>query len=103
MKRACPLVVLPRFRLLWATQIICRMPRRFRRRGYQPLMFPHTDDVLRALPELIWCGFGMLAMLLAAVCSQPAFFLLSSHWWELLAEPARRLWPGLRQARDFTG
>src|ERR1700692_2835808 len=41
-------------------------------------MFPHTDDLLRALPELIWCGFGMLAMLL-----QP--FVRSRHFFTMLA------------------
>jgi NADH-quinone oxidoreductase subunit N len=41
-------------------------------------MFPHTDDLLRALPELIWCGFGMLAMLL-----QP--FVRSRHFFTALA------------------
>jgi NADH-quinone oxidoreductase subunit N len=41
-------------------------------------MFPRTDDVLRALPELIWCGFGMLAMLL-----QP--FVRSRHFFTVLA------------------
>jgi len=41
-------------------------------------MFPHTDDLLRALPELIWCGFGMLAMLL-----QP--FVRSRHFFTAVA------------------
>src|ERR1700692_4078370 len=41
-------------------------------------MFPHTDDLLRALPELIWCGYGMLAMLL-----QP--FVRSRHFFTALA------------------
>jgi NADH-quinone oxidoreductase subunit N len=41
-------------------------------------MFPRTDDLLRALPELIWCGFGMLAMLL-----QP--FVRSRHFFTMLA------------------
>jgi NADH-quinone oxidoreductase subunit N len=41
-------------------------------------MFPRTDDLLRALPELIWCGFGMLAMLL-----QP--FVRSRHFFTGLA------------------
>ncbi len=27
-------------------------------------MIPHTGDFLRVLPELIWCGFGVLLMLL---------------------------------------
>ena len=26
--------------------------------------FPSTSDLLRVLPELIWCGFGALLMLL---------------------------------------
>jgi NADH-quinone oxidoreductase subunit N len=37
-------------------------------------MFPHTDDLLRALPELIWCGFGMLAMLLQPFVRSRRFF-----------------------------
>jgi len=41
-------------------------------------MFPRTDDLLRALPELIWCGFAMLAMLL-----QP--FVRSRHFFTALA------------------
>lgn len=41
-------------------------------------MFPRTDDLLRVLPELIWCGFGMLAMLL-----QP--FVRSRHFFTALA------------------
>ena len=41
-------------------------------------MFPRTDDLLRALPELIWCGFGMFAMLL-----QP--FVRSRHFFTVLA------------------
>jgi NADH-quinone oxidoreductase subunit N len=41
-------------------------------------MFPRTDDLLRALPELIWCGFGMLAMLL-----QP--FVRSRHFFTVFA------------------
>src|SRR3984893_10939116 len=48
------------------------------RGGHEPLMFPRTDDLLRALPELIWCGFGMLAMLL-----QP--FVRSRHFFTVLA------------------
>jgi len=41
-------------------------------------MFPRTDDLLRALPELIWCGFAMLAMLL-----QP--FVRSRHFFTAVA------------------
>ncbi len=37
-------------------------------------MFPRTDDLLRALPELIWCGFGMLAMLLQPFVRSRRFF-----------------------------
>jgi NADH-quinone oxidoreductase subunit N len=37
-------------------------------------MFPRTDDLLRALPELIWCGFGMLAMLLQPFVRSRQFF-----------------------------
>src|SRR6202051_2896316 len=37
-------------------------------------MFPRTDDLLRALPELIWCGFGMLAMLLQPFVRTRRFF-----------------------------
>ena len=44
------------------------------RRGREPLMFPRTDDLLRALPELIWCGFGMLAMLLQPFVRSRQFF-----------------------------
>ncbi len=37
-------------------------------------MFPRTDDLLRVLPELIWCVFGMLAMLLQPFVRSAAFF-----------------------------
>jgi NADH-quinone oxidoreductase subunit N len=37
-------------------------------------MFPRTDDLLRALPELIWCGFGMLCMLLQPFVRRRHFF-----------------------------
>jgi NADH-quinone oxidoreductase subunit N len=37
-------------------------------------MFPRTDDLLRALPELVWCGFGMLAMLLQPFVRSRRFF-----------------------------
>src|SRR5580692_7896805 len=29
--------------------------------------FPNTSDMLRVLPELIWCGFGALLMLLQPI------------------------------------
>jgi NADH-quinone oxidoreductase subunit N len=29
-----------------------------------PLQIPHLPDILQVLPELIWCGFGVLLMLL---------------------------------------
>ncbi len=41
-------------------------------------MFPRTIDIYRVLPELIWCGFGVLAMLL-----QP--FVRSRHFFTFLA------------------
>ncbi len=41
-------------------------------------MLPRTDDLLRVLPELIWCGFGVLAMLL-----QP--FIRSRHFFTFVA------------------
>jgi NADH-quinone oxidoreductase subunit N len=41
-------------------------------------MFPRTDDILRVLPELIWCCFGMFSMLL-----QP--FIKSRHFFTALA------------------
>jgi NADH-quinone oxidoreductase subunit N len=39
---------------------------------------PHTDDILRVLPELIWCTFGTLAMFL-----QP--FIRARHFFTVLA------------------
>jgi len=42
------------------------------------ISFPHPDDFLRVLPELLWCGFGMLIMLL-----QP--FVKSRHFIMFLA------------------
>src|SRR6266851_106606 len=41
-------------------------------------MFPRTIDLYRVLPELVWCGFGVLAMLM-----QP--FVRSRHFLTLLA------------------
>jgi len=41
-------------------------------------MFPRTDDILRVLPELIWCCFGMFSMLL-----QP--FIKNRHFFTTLA------------------
>jgi NADH-quinone oxidoreductase subunit N len=38
-------------------------------------MFPRTDDVIRVLPELIWCGFGMFAMLLQPFIRSRHFFM----------------------------
>ena len=35
---------------------------------------PHTDDILRVLPELIWCTFGMLAMFLQPFVRARHFF-----------------------------
>ncbi|HEY2351386.1 MAG TPA: NADH-quinone oxidoreductase subunit N [Candidatus Acidoferrum sp.] len=37
-------------------------------------MYPHADDVIRALPELVWCGFGMLVMLLQPFVKSRHFF-----------------------------
>lgn len=36
-------------------------------------MFPNTSDVLRVLPELIWCGFGALLMLLQPLVKSRQF------------------------------
>jgi len=41
-------------------------------------MLPRTIDIYRALPELVWCGFGVLAMLM-----QP--FVRSRHFFTFLA------------------
>src|SRR5437870_2293698 len=41
-------------------------------------MFPRTIDIYRVLPELIWCGFGVLAMLM-----QP--FVRNRHFFTFLA------------------
>jgi NADH-quinone oxidoreductase subunit N len=35
---------------------------------------PHTDDILRVLPELIWCTFGVLAMFLQPFVRARHFF-----------------------------
>ena len=37
-------------------------------------MIPRTDDLLRVLPELIWCCFGMFAMLLQPFVRSRQFF-----------------------------
>src|SRR5260370_7684676 len=41
-------------------------------------MFPRAIDIYRVLPDLIWCGFGVLAMLM-----QP--FVRSRHFFTFLA------------------
>src|SRR2546429_8470452 len=41
-------------------------------------MLPRTIDIYRVLPELMWCGFGLLAMLM-----QP--FVRSRHFFTFLA------------------
>ena len=42
------------------------------------IQFPHSEDVVRVLPELVWCGFGLLVMFL-----QP--FIRSRHFLMFLA------------------
>jgi NADH-quinone oxidoreductase subunit N len=37
-------------------------------------MFPRTIDMYRVLPELLWCGFGLLAMLLQPFVRNRHFF-----------------------------
>jgi len=37
-------------------------------------MFPRTIDLYRALPELVWCGFGVLAMLMQPFVRSRRFF-----------------------------
>src|SRR5205085_10215226 len=37
-------------------------------------MFPHAIDVHRVLPELIWCAFGVLVMLLQPFVRSRQFF-----------------------------
>jgi len=37
-------------------------------------MFPRTIDIYRVLPELLWCGFGLLAMLLQPFVRNRHFF-----------------------------
>src|SRR5260370_23530905 len=39
-------------------------------------MFPRTIDVYRVLPELVWCGFGLLVMLMQPVVRSRNFFTL---------------------------
>jgi NADH-quinone oxidoreductase subunit N len=37
-------------------------------------MFPRPEDILRVMPELVWCGFGMLLMLLQSFTRSRQFF-----------------------------
>jgi len=39
-------------------------------------MIPRTDDLIRVLPEAIWCGFGVLLMLLSPSQQPPTAHLL---------------------------
>jgi NADH-quinone oxidoreductase subunit N len=38
-------------------------------------MFPRPEDLIRVLPELIWCGFGLLIMLLQPFTRSRHFFM----------------------------
>src|SRR5579863_4426119 len=44
------------------------------RKGRSPLMFPVREDLLRVMPELIWCCFGVLVMLFQPFVRSRQFF-----------------------------
>jgi len=47
-----------------------------RKAGNSPKCFPHID-IYRVLPEMVWCGFGVLVMLMQPFVRSRTFFYVS--------------------------
>jgi NADH-quinone oxidoreductase subunit N len=71
-------------------------------------MFPRPEDLMRVLPELIWCGFGMLIMLLQPFTRSRAFFTslalvgAAAGTLSILVGPSGTAFTGLIQKDSFS-
>jgi NADH-quinone oxidoreductase subunit N len=65
-------------------------------------MFPVREDMLRVLPELIWCGFGVLLMLFQPFVRNRHFFTFLALSGSLLGTLAA-MWPAALGGTAFGG
>ena len=65
-------------------------------------MFPVREDLLRVMPELIWCGFGVLVMLFQPFVRNRHFFTFLALLGSLLGTLAA-MWPAARGGTAFGG
>jgi NADH-quinone oxidoreductase subunit N len=65
-------------------------------------MFPVREDMLRVLPELIWCGFGVLLMLFQPFVRNRHFFTFLALVGSLLGTLSA-LWPAALGGTAFGG
>src|SRR6266852_6700448 len=65
-------------------------------------MFPVREDMLRVLPELIWCGFGVLLMLFQPFVRNRHFFTILALVGSLLGMLSA-LWPAALGGTAFGG
>jgi NADH-quinone oxidoreductase subunit N len=65
-------------------------------------MFPVRDDILRVMPELIWCGFGVLLMLFQPFVRNRHFFTLLALLGSLLGTLSA-MWPAALGGTAFGG
>jgi NADH-quinone oxidoreductase subunit N len=65
-------------------------------------MFPVREDMLRVLPELIWCGFGVLLMLFQPFVRNRHFFTFLALLGSLLGTLSA-LWPAALGGTAFGG
>jgi NADH-quinone oxidoreductase subunit N len=65
-------------------------------------MFPVREDMLRVLPELIWCGFGVLLMLFQPFVRNRHFFTILALVGSLLGTLSA-LWPAALGGTAFGG
>jgi NADH-quinone oxidoreductase subunit N len=65
-------------------------------------MFPVREDMLRVMPELIWCGFGLLVMLFQPFVRNRHFFTFLALLGSLLGTLAA-MYPAARGGTAFGG
>jgi NADH-quinone oxidoreductase subunit N len=65
-------------------------------------MFPVREDMLRVMPELIWCGFGVLLMLFQPFVRNRHFFTILALVGSLLGTLSA-LWPAALGGTAFGG
>src|SRR5216684_380011 len=65
-------------------------------------MFPVREDLLRVMPELIWCGFGLLVMLFQPFVRNRHFFTFLALLGSLLGTLAA-MYPAARGGTAFGG